>query len=143
MCLYTKSKNPKIAKKDIKVYKIVRLKMREGLFYTPYVETSLTEVPFENKESIEFDAQNSAEVGTVLYRVSEGFIHAYANKEFAEYNLEQFKLAYPTATYLIVDGIIPKGTKYFEDYFSDDICAKKIEYDWEYLNKERKRACQF
>lgn len=122
MCLTTKQKRPLIARKDIKVYKLVvkdSLNQKYTSLYQlfPY---ELNQV-YEESENEENDEINSL---LVYNKFGEGWFHSY--REYAIAFCDKISLYSIFKNSLtILSCIIPKGTPYYIGV-CDDICSKKI-----------------
>lgn len=126
MCLYSKNKEPFIAKEDIVCYKILVKTKIPCVYKTPIIRTKVIKIPFFKKL---FKAEGSQRVifsflSSVagMYEVSGGFIHTYKEIEHAKFyvNGEWF---YEDEC-VIFKCIIPKGTHYYEsetEYASEGI----------------------
>lgn len=116
MCLVSSSKKPRIAKKDITVYKFVLIE--NNGYITPYERTPLifdtTDLP---KDIEKFGFRN--------YHIRGGYIHAYTNYEEAKHGLVWYGMRYNKT---IIAGIIPRGTKYFVSKDKREICAEIIKF---------------
>ena len=113
MCLYTKNIEPTVLNEDLTVYKVVIVK--RGLYYSPYMNTLLRESP-------------KGKVNPIV--IEEGAIHACSNYTGAEKVLESLKYHYPKYKYVIITGIIPKGTEFWTAYWKEDssIASKYIKF---------------
>lgn len=121
MCLYTKTKNALIAENDIKVYKIVY--KCNGKYYSPYIEKVLTERA-SNVSTIAYESYNGPYKSE--YYITDQGVHAFTSLKRANY------LCSMDCGYVIITGIIPKGTRYWKGN-DKDIAAKRIKFD---LSKE-------
>lgn len=110
MCLISKQSEPYIAKTHIVIYKLV-MKNPNGGYISPF-----RRYPYElNKVYEEVDnlQENSS------HTHSGGWFHSFRTYRRA-------LLAYPhIKEFIIVTGIIPKGTLYYLG-MDGDICSKKI-----------------
>lgn len=116
MCLTSKTKEPKIAKRNIICYKWV---CDKGTFYkSPYrgerLEKGVLNIAKGHSSIIESRIDNKT-----YYTIGEGFIHAYTNNKKSGWAH-------------IVPCIIPKGAKYYKDAFMHEICADKMIIGKEY-----------
>lgn len=123
MCLYSKTRIPKIATYDIKVYKIVLLKSDE--LVTPYTKHKVFKIMqtsfidcIKGLLSIKF-AHNK-------YEISRGFIHSYKTHLDAKFIYYWMNINSDNK-YKILEGIIPKGSLYYESKI--DICSNKLILD--------------
>lgn len=105
MCLITTRKDPFIAEEDLMVYKL--LGCVDGKYYTPYqgcdVELNSMLYPDENVE-----VSGNKRVG-----IEAGYIHSYIIHKYGEY-CKPFK------------AYIPKGSKYYIDINSKEVCSDKL-----------------
>lgn len=108
MCLYTKATAPKIAKKDITVYKKVYLD-GSGALVSPYMS-----MPYKFNKRYKL-GRSLAILGGSVY---EGF-HAYSNKKVGFVNLEHFR-------YLLVKAIIPKGSEFVKGEWGEIVSNQFI-----------------
>ena len=116
MCLYSKTRFPRRAKKDILCYKQLRLVEDKSHFKTPIRSTFVpleSEWPFtmipEFCLPFHFNADRA-------YVKGEGYIHAFLYK-YKSYMYPKIVLA---------ECIIPKGTKYHISRCGMEICARKL-----------------
>lgn len=126
MCLYSKTRIPKIATKDIAVYKIV-IQTSDGLI-TPYIKCKVSKIMqvsfidcIKGILSIRFTRDR--------YEINGGFIHSYKtylDAKFIRYWIE-FKDLDNRYRYKILKGIIPKGSIYYKD--KTTYCSNKLILD--------------
>ncbi len=127
MCLVTKTERLKVAKEDIKCYKRVAFFLigDEINFETPHqctivpIDVLLGKQEFSALGNLEAKKGENGE-----YLIFGGVIHTYAYKWDACIN--------QCHNELVVDCIIPKGTKYIEGYDGSGfktIAAQKIKVD--------------
>ena len=117
MCLFATTQDALIAKEDIKVYKVVKLV--DGKLYTPFRNTLLSERPKVKNIIIPATSVDYIPHYVVL---GEG-IHAYT-----DYGRATSMIAH-SQNLTVIEGIIPKGTHYWESKFNDDeIAAKYIDF---------------
>ena len=139
MCLFTREIEPKIAQEDIHVYKVVLVK--DGKYYGPYQEKPLMETPegglvYMDSNEYYYKRWKIYDLNESKYCIEGGVIHACTTKGMAEFLIIDLWRNNEDANYEIIDGVIPKGTEYWESYMSPEIAAKKIKFDKKYLNKE-------
>lgn len=127
MCLFSETRIPKIATKNIKVYKVVKQKNKELL--TPYLNYEVSKVMKTSfKECIKaiLNMRRNMYRG---YEISYGFIHSA--KSFRTAHLLRTSLCCYNCClndkYIIITGIIPKGSLYYESVGS--YCSNKLILD--------------
>lgn len=113
MCLYSKTNIPMIAKKDIKVYKIL-YKINKK-FLTPYKFFRMEEGYHYIQTGKKFKV--FLNWGMYLYRIEKG-LHAYTTLKEARRNLFEYSV--------IVEMIVPKGSEYFIDKINKEICSDNL-----------------
>lgn len=139
MCLITNNHIPKVADKDIPIWKVVkRIEMPFFMIYSYYsiyysyfnIGSSdhfpLTVIPQELSPKIEISENNKD-----MYCITSGVIHVLKTKEAATrlLKLERGPFTwFPPLT--ILKGYIPIGASYFEGD-SDDLAATKIIFEKE------------
>ena len=107
MCLISKWRFPKKAKKDIVCYKVLR-SSSDGKLYTPFIGEKVdTSKPLIAKGS-SFSILNPLEK-------KGGYIHTYKDRHY-EY----------TVQIQIWKCIIPKGTRYHEAFDGCEYCSRKL-----------------
>jgi hypothetical protein len=126
MCLISKNGYPSIAEEDIICYKHLHYMTDSSQYRSPYQHT-IYEIP-----STVTDNANEMIVkvqyfdGTFAYEISSGYIHCYKNllgvKNNVDWIIKYVKI--PRCENVIVECVIPKGTKYWEGIW--EICAKTI-----------------
>lgn len=116
MCLYSKTNIPKIAKKDIKVYKI--LGKIDKKFLTPYRSYRMNEGYHYIQTGKKFGVFLSS--GMYPYRIEKG-LHAYTTLNAA---IDQ--KYHGLISQIIVEMIIPKGSEYFIDKIGKQICSDNL-----------------
>ncbi len=134
MCLEKKSRIPRIATKDIIVYKILIPKYHE--LFTPYyndnIEIGKTYKGTFSRYSIWIKHKPRAFTNNIICFlislffskiISSGYIHSYNNYNIIFNTNNWFYGNY----YLIVKCIIPKGTLYFIGK-DGDIASRKLKY---------------
>lgn len=109
MCLYTKWKKPKIATKDIVVYKVLRT-------YSEHIESPYRGFVYNLKELYETKLTKCKSLGGLEYSIFEGF-HAFVSKKINWYFRTHEKL---------YKCIIPKGSTYYISSNNKEIVANKI-----------------
>lgn len=119
MCLYSKTVVPKIAMRDIPIYKELKL-LDTGLLITPYYRMPINNSCIKAKGNLIIETIRSLMYHDRFdnyYKIGKGFIHCYNSSEH-----------HISKNYLYYKGYIPKGTLYYEDgyYNNGEICARKI-----------------
>lgn len=123
MCLYTKQIKPKVAEKDIVVYKILDYNMGSpyyGLLY--HLNRKITS-DLQIYDSRRF-------LGTQLLNVEEG-LHSFTKRIVAYLTQRYLNIYYKKSgiTYSTYKAIIPKGSKYYiglnNDIASDALIVKR------------------
>ena len=127
MCLYSKTWIPKIATKDIKVYKVVKQENKE--LVTPYLNYKVSKIMKTSfKECIKI-ILNMRRNSYNEYEISYGFIHSCTS--FQDARFIQISLSYYNYTdadkFKIITGIIPKGSLYYE--IIGDCCSNILILD--------------
>lgn len=118
MCLCKKSRIPRIAIKDIVVYKIVLpTKIVPNGYKTPYRNCI---VYMNNLYHGKFDYQDILFTSFIRSNIESGYIHSYTSLE-SLYNHAFFSYMY------IIKCIIPKGTLYWIGDIGD-IASRKLKY---------------
>lgn len=117
MCLYTKNIKSFIAKKDIKVIKVLR-KTKDG-YFTPYhfEKVNLNSLLKPNKE-INYNKGNYG-INEDFLRIGEGFIHATLDTIKDNVYMLNDKL-------ISIEAYIPKGTEFYIDEDINNICSKEL-----------------
>lgn len=156
MCLYVKDYNPKVAKKDIVCYKL----LRENIEYPS--ETKRYYTPFQDLKIIlgqEVKAKGGLQKGTRKifewssnreYRklIYSGVIHTFKTFKDVEDFMLKFASQYDAKNAVVVRCVIPKGTEYYEGIFEStglkSYASKKLIYGGRILKryydlKENKR----
>lgn len=109
MCLISKSKYPKIAKKDITVYKVLKSDLTSLYYDFPY---KLNKLYAENDDM----SYNTHLREYECFSFTKNWIHSYADINLAKDLIED--------NLILVECVVPKGTAYHEGY--SEICSKKI-----------------
>lgn len=113
MCLKSKWRFPRRAKKDIVCYKILCREEGDN-YYTPYTNFKVDiNIPLKATES---------SLSKNGYLKSIGYIHTYSSLEKA---LDEV-LYFPSG--VIFKCIIPKGTKYHRSRTNIELCSKQIKF---------------
>lgn len=119
MCLYKKSRIPRIATKDIVVYKVLRAYKIEGkkeyqtIFKSSQVWMNSTFTGVFKDESF---------LGSLFsHIIYSGYIHSFTT-------LEKARIVKCLPEYCIAECIIPKGTLYWTGN-SQDIASRKLRYN--------------
>lgn len=134
MCLYTENKVPRIAREDIKVYKVMHVvKSSEGevpgidepvTYGVPPYFSGYIYVKGLNKPRTE--SKPPKETCSQYYCVEEGYLHAFVDWFRAAKRVTCLKEENPDSFYYdIVEMYIPAGTKYYtgDDH---DIAAEAL-----------------
>lgn len=123
MCLYSKTWIPKIATKDIQVYKIVLQKSDKLI--TPCLEYEVSKIMQTNFMECVKGILNISHIDNG-YEISSGFIHSYKTLN-AYFLCMWMNLSDPWSSCKILKGIIPKGSIYYED--RNTYCSNKLILD--------------
>lgn len=129
MCLNSKWRFPKRAKKDIVCYKILeKVETDNGdEYYTPYQDTEVDITkPFKAK-GISLSFSNNTR-----YEKTKGYIHTISSLEYIKTYLRGFG----GIKFAIFKCHIPKGTKYHESIYDVEYCSRKIVFDREVQSYE-------
>ena len=110
MCLISKWRFPKIAKRDIVCYKI--LERRNGLYMTPYMDTVIEISKPLIAKGNSFSLRNVRNKGA-------GYIHTYTTRPM----IPPIGLFHKPSVWKC---IIPKGTKYHKSIHGVEYCSKQI-----------------
>lgn len=126
MCLISQSLKPFVAKKDLKVFKILN-KDEKGNYETPYLhyKVELNSLMQANENSDDYSKYNWGEEGyECQLQINGGFIHSLFHdfKQYTNHNT-CFVVAY-----------IPEGTEYFISTRFMDICSKQLRLTDEIVN---------
>ena len=132
MCLYTRRKRSKIAKKDITCYKVLRKVDNFDKHVTPYIGASVNNRALKGEEYFTSHGPkliNKTETRRIMYRlfpeykISEGFIHTF--KELDDAKDDAFRFVGGD----VFECIIPKGTIYYSGSFLHEecYCSDKIQ----------------
>ena len=124
MCLYSKTRIPKIATKDIQVYKIVL--QESDKLVTPYLKHEVSKIMRTNFIECIKGILNIFHIYN-KYRISFGFIHSYETNSNARLNCVFLSYLNPKGNYKILRGTIPKGSLYYKG--SDEYCSNKLILD--------------
>lgn len=122
MCLYSESKDPKVAAEDIPVFKVL---VKVGKEYSAPYQNFI----YEPNKLYEDTSEEHIQELFGFYEVSQGYFHACLNEESAsdlakEYArcLRMRQVKYPIE---IFNAIIPKGSSYYVGQRCD-ICSRSI-----------------
>lgn len=118
MCLVSKWRFSKRAKKDIVCYKILE-KMGEG-YYTPYQDVKVDITKPLKAEGISLSFSNNTR-----HEKTKGYIHTISNLGLVKYYIEGMGCSHP----IVFKCIIPKGTKYHKSRDDREYCSRKIIFD--------------
>ena len=122
MCLYTKSKKPETAPKDIKVYKVMHVAKTKELngetvtYGVPPYFSGYIYVKGLNKPRTESKPAKET-TDSRYYFVEEGYLHAFKDWFHAAKRVACLKYENPFDDFYIVEMYIPAGTTY---YVGDD-----------------------
>lgn len=127
MCLISQSLKPFVAKKDLKVFKILN-KDEKGNYETPYqhCKVELNSLMQANENSGDYSKYNWGDEGhKCQLQINSGFIHSLFHdiKEYTGNNNPCIVVAY-----------IPEGTEYFIGTGFMDICSKQLRLTDEIVN---------
>lgn len=127
MCLISQNLKPFIAKKDLKVFKILT-KDEEGNYETPYMncKVELNSLMQANENSDDYSKYNWGDKSRKCQlKISGGFIHSifHGIKEYTSNNNLYIVVAY-----------IPEGTEYFIGTRFMDVCSKQLRLTNEIVN---------
>lgn len=127
MCLISQSLKPFIAKKDLKVFKILD-KDEKGNYETPYqhCKVELNSLMQANENSGDYRKYNWGNGGhKCQLQIDGGFIHSLFRdiKEYTDNN-----------NLCIVVAYIPEGTEYFISTSFMDVCSKQLRLTNEIVN---------
>lgn len=126
MCLYSKTRIPKIATKDIEVYKTV-IQDSDQLI-TLYQKYKVSKIMKTNlKECIKGILNIQYNKLFQSYGITSGFIHSYKNTYNARYIIYNLFICNSNIKYRLLKGIIPKGSIYYED--KTTYCSNKLILD--------------
>lgn len=118
MCLVSKWRFSKRAKKDIVCYKI--LERTGGEYYTPYLDTEVDITkPFKAK-GISLSFNNNTR-----YEKTKGYIHTISDLGLIKHYIEGMSCSHP----VVFKCIIPKGTRYHKSQNDNEYCSRKIIFD--------------
>lgn len=115
MCLISDWRFPKKAKENIVCYKSLKYNRFIGEYTSPYRHTIITIPSIMKAKGNSWSLSKGADA----YEKRGGYIHAYTTLDKALRNT-LFN------NYVIVECIIPKGTKYHLNTPYEEICAKEI-----------------
>ena len=127
MCLISQSLKPFVAKKDLKVFKILN-KDEKGNYETPYqhCKVELNSLMQANENSGDYSKYNwGADGHKCQLQINGGFIHSLFHdiKEYTDNN-----------NLCIVVAYIPEGTEYFISTRFMDVCSKQLRLTNEIVN---------
>lgn len=128
MCLYSKTKEPKISTQKIKGYKLAYKRYKHGgdfIYSSPVVGAYLpigTEIIVEGKDSpVWLDKYNGEET----YCIKEQGIHIFKNREDAELYKNEFLKKYKDREFVILEATIGENVEYWEG--KQDILIRDFE----------------
>ena len=127
MCLISQRLKPFVAKKDLKVFKILN-KDEKGNYETPYqhCKVELNSLMQANENSGDYSKYNWGDDGhKCQLQINGGFIHSLFHdiKEYTDNNNPCIVVAY-----------IPEGTEYFISTRFMDVCSKQLKLTDEIVN---------
>ena len=127
MCLISQSLKPFVAKKDLKVFKILN-KDEKGNYETPYqhCKVELNSLMQANENSGDYSKYNWGDDShKCQLQINGGFIHSLFHdiKEYTDNNNPCIVVAY-----------IPEGTEYFISTRFMDVCSKQLRLTNEIVN---------
>lgn len=126
MCLYSKTRIPKIATKDIEVYKVVVQKY--GKLVTPYLDYEVSKIMKTSfRECIKAILNMRYNLLFEKYEIDYGFIHSHKYLQSAHFMRSSLQYHNLGITCKIIIGIIPKGSIYYEDITT--YCSNKLILD--------------
>lgn len=121
MCLISQSLKPFVAKKDLKVFKILN-KDEKGNYETPYqyCKVELNSLMQANENNDDYSKYNwGAEGHKCQLEIEGGFIHSIFH------NIKEYT-ATDNNNLCIVVAYIPEGTEYFISTGFIDVCSKQL-----------------
>ena len=129
MCLYSKTKEPKISTQKIKGYKLAFKKYKNNgdfIYLSPVVRFFIlpigTEIIAEGKDSpIWLDKYNGEE----SYCIKEQGIHIFKNREDAELYKNEYLKVYEDREFVILEATIGENVEYWEG--EQDILIRDFE----------------
>mgnify|MGYP006960463832 FL=1 len=127
MCLISQSLQPFVAKKDLKVFKIL-YKDKKGNYETPYqyCKVELNSLMQANENSTDYSKYNWGDKGhKCQLQIKGGFIHSLF-RDIKEYGGNDEPC--------IVVAYIPEGTEYFINTRFMDVCSKQLRLTDEIVN---------
>ena len=126
MCLISQSLKPFVAKKDLKVFKLL-FKDEKGNYETPYqhCKVELNSLMQANENSDDYSKYNLGNKGhECQLEINGGFIHSLFH------NIKE----YTSNSLCIVVAYIPEGTEYFIGTRFMDVCSKQLRLTDEIVN---------
>ena len=117
MCLISKWRFAKKAKKDIVCYKVLD-KMGDK-YYTPYMDTIVDINRILKAKGFSFSFFDDPK------EKGKGYIHTYASLYYAKEHVSAMACKNP----VVFKCIIPKGTKYHISKNCTEFCSKKIDFE--------------
>ena len=128
MCLTSQRLKPFVAKKDLKVFKIL-IKDKEGNYETPYqhCKVELNSLMQANENSGDYSKYNwGYDVHKCQLQIDGGFIHSVFH-DIKDYMFTNNNICFVVA-------YIPEGTEYFISTRFMDICSKQLRLTDEIVN---------
>ena len=135
MCLYTREKLPRVAKRDIVCLKILN-EVSNGVYKTPYqgVEVSLNSKIKASPKKVEIGFCTNDNLENAVYTINGGAIHSVL--------LDESRCRQSSC---IKKAIIPKGTEYYLGCFGLEVASEELyiadkdadieDLDTEFLNE--------
>lgn len=124
MCLSKKSYIPRIALRDMTVYKTILRESSDGKYKSLFMEA-----PVRLNQSYTGKFKKFSNIFRSLFSrfVMDGFIHSYTSISCARVSKMLHTYHYVLSTPVIVECLIPKGTIYFIGK-RDEIASRKLKY---------------
>lgn len=127
MCLVSKWRFPKRAKKDIVCYKILEKVKTDNSdeYYTPYLDV---------KVDITKPLKALGNSITFIDPLEKGsrYIHTISSLDLVNHYIWEMNCSRP----VVFKCIIPKGTKYHKSLYNNEYCSRKIIFDREVQSYE-------
>lgn len=131
MCLRKVSYMPRIATKDITVYKVVYKEYSEDFKYKTVCRNSPIKLGTCYKGI--FQSKGSVIRSIFSKYINDGYIHSFSTIEDSSYLLYSTRYHYPYKRVCILRAIIPKGTIYYKGA-GGDLASRKLKYIEEIRN---------
>lgn len=116
MCLYTREKLPRVAKRDIVCLKILN-EESNGVYKTPYqgVRVQLNSKIEASPKRVDISFKDNDYLDNTVYSVKEGAVHSVL--------LDEDKCK---GSRCVKEAIIPKGTEYYLGCFGLEVASKEL-----------------